>query len=50
LSMGWSKPKPPDTAAGDLLTFARSFEQEGLDSVVNDLRRARNEVVWKMGE
>jgi len=34
----------------EVLTLARSFEQEGLESVVIHLRRARNEVVWKMGE
>jgi hypothetical protein len=34
----------------EVLTLARSFEHEGLESVVNHLRRARNEVVWKLGE
>jgi hypothetical protein len=34
----------------EVLTLARSFEQEGLESIVNHLRRARNEVVWKLGE
>jgi hypothetical protein len=33
-----------------VLTLARSFEDEGLESVVNHLRRARNEVVWKLGD
>jgi hypothetical protein len=33
-----------------VLTLARSFEDESLESVVNHLRRARNEVVWKLGE
>jgi hypothetical protein len=35
---------------GEVLNLAQSFEQEGLESVVNHLRRARNEVVWKLGE
>lgn len=34
----------------EVLTLARTFEQEGLASVINHLRRARNEVVWKIGE
>jgi hypothetical protein len=34
----------------EVLTLARSFEDESLESVVNHLRRARNEVVWKLGE
>jgi hypothetical protein len=34
----------------EVLTVARSFEDEGLEGVVNHLRRARNEVVWKLGE
>ncbi len=34
----------------EVLTLARSFEDEGLERVVNHLRRARNEVVWKTGE
>jgi hypothetical protein len=32
------------------LDFARSTDQEGLASVIAHLRRARNEVVWKLGE
>jgi hypothetical protein len=32
------------------LDFARSTDQEGLASVLDHLRRARNEVVWKLGE
>ncbi len=34
----------------DCLIFARGLENEGLESIVNHLRRARNEVVWKMGQ
>ncbi len=34
----------------DCLTLARTQDREGLDSVIQHLRRARNEVVWKMGE
>lgn len=33
----------------DCLTAARNLDKEGLASVVSLLRRARNEVVWKMG-
>jgi hypothetical protein len=32
------------------LSFARSQEIDGFESVVNHLRRARNEVVWKLGQ
>ncbi len=34
----------------DVLTFARTLDREGLESVIGHLRRARNEVVWKMGQ
>lgn len=34
----------------DCLTAARSLDREGLDSVIKLLRRARNEVVWKIGQ
>jgi hypothetical protein len=34
----------------DTLTFARGLDDEGLHDVVGLLRRARNEVVWKMGQ
>jgi hypothetical protein len=34
----------------DCLIFARGLETEGLDSVISHLRRARNEVVWKLGQ
>jgi hypothetical protein len=34
----------------DCLTFARDLENEGLESVISHLRRARNEVVWKLGQ
>jgi hypothetical protein len=34
----------------DCLTFARGLENEGLESIIHNLRRARNEVVWKMGQ
>jgi hypothetical protein len=34
----------------DILMFARSLDEEGLGEVVTLLRRARNEVVWKMGQ
>jgi hypothetical protein len=34
----------------DTLTFARGVDEEGLHDVISHLRRARNEVVWKMGQ
>ena len=34
----------------DSLTMARSLDRTGLDDVINLLRRARNKVVWKLGE
>ena len=34
----------------ECLTLAKNLDWEGLSSVINLLRRARNEVVWKMGE
>ena len=34
----------------DCLTLARIHDREGLDEVIRLLRRARNQVVWKIGE
>lgn len=34
----------------DALTLARHLDREGLGEVINLLRRARNQVVWKMGQ
>jgi hypothetical protein len=34
----------------DCLTLAKNLDREGLASVITLLRRARNEVVWKLGE
>jgi hypothetical protein len=34
----------------DCLTAARALDREGLETVIHLLRRARNEVVWKMGQ
>src|SRR4249920_3039291 len=34
----------------ECLTLAKNLDREGLDRVIALLRRARNEVVWKMGE
>jgi hypothetical protein len=34
----------------ECLTLAKNLDREGLSSVINLLRRARNEVVWKVGE
>jgi hypothetical protein len=32
------------------LTLARNLDREGLESIITLLRRARNEVVWKLGQ
>ena len=34
----------------DCLTMAKNLDRDGLDSVIKVLRRARNEVVWKLGQ
>jgi hypothetical protein len=34
----------------DCLTTAKVLDREGLEAVIHHLRRARNEVVWKMGQ
>jgi hypothetical protein len=34
----------------ECLTMARNLDREGLDDVIRMLRRARNDVVWKMGQ
>jgi len=34
----------------DCLTLAKNLDREGLDQVINLLRRARNGVVWKIGQ
>lgn len=34
----------------DCLTMAKNLDREGLESVIHLLRRARNEVVWKLGQ
>ncbi len=34
----------------ECLTLAKNLDREGLINVISLLRRARNEVVWKMGE
>ena len=34
----------------DCLTIAKLVDQEGLGSVIQHPRRARNEVVWKLGQ
>jgi hypothetical protein len=34
----------------DVLALAKSMAGEGLENIIKLLRRARNEVVWKMGQ
>ncbi len=39
-----------EEAIDHCLTTARTLDRSGLDSVIKLLRRARNEVVWKIGQ
>ena len=34
----------------DCLTVAKNLDRTGLEEVIHHLRRARNKVVWKLGE
>jgi hypothetical protein len=34
----------------ECLVLAKRVDREGLESVINHLRRARNEAVWKIGQ
>jgi hypothetical protein len=34
----------------DCLSLAKTLDREGLDPIIKLLRRARNEVVWKIGQ
>jgi hypothetical protein len=34
----------------ECLIMAKNLDRAGLDNVITNLRRARNEVVWKMGQ
>jgi len=34
----------------DCLTVAKTLDRVGLDEIIHTLRRARNQVVWKIGE
>jgi hypothetical protein len=34
----------------DAMSLAKDLDRQGLGNVINMLRRARNEVVWKMGQ
>ena len=34
----------------ECLTLAKNLDRDQLESVINHLRRARNEVVWKLGQ
>lgn len=34
----------------DCIIYARTLDREGLEDVIHHLRRARNAVVWKMGQ
>ena len=39
-----------EIAIDNCLTTARMLEMKGLEEVIQHLRRARNKVVWQMGE
>jgi hypothetical protein len=39
-----------EEAIDDCLMMAKATDKEGLEVVIDLLRRARNQVVWKMGE
>ena len=45
-----SKLEALEIAIDNCLTTARMLEMKGLDEVIQHLRRARNKVVWQMGE
>jgi hypothetical protein len=50
-----NRPKRPALEAleeqiDECLTFAKHHDREGLHEVIRILRRARNEVVWKLGQ
>jgi hypothetical protein len=44
-----SKLEQLEMSIDDCLTMAKVLDREGLESVIKVLRRARNEVVWKLG-
>ena len=39
-----------EEAIDDCLTLAKHLDREGLGSVISHLRRARNDVVWRLGQ
>ena len=42
--------EPLEEQIDDCLSLAKQLDREGLDSVIKLLRRARNEVVWRLGQ
>jgi hypothetical protein len=48
--LGSSKLDQLELQIDDCLILARQMDQEGLHDVIGLLRKARNEVVWKMGQ
>jgi hypothetical protein len=42
--------EPLEEQIDDCLSLAKHLDREGLDSAIKLLRRARNEVVWKLGQ
>jgi len=43
-----SKLEQLEESIDECLTFAKNLDRAGLESVINNLRRARNEVVWQL--
>jgi len=39
-----------EVAIDDCMSFAKNLDRAGLEDVIHLLRRARNEVVWKIGQ
>jgi hypothetical protein len=48
--LGSSKLDQLELQIDDCLILARQMDQEGLHDVIGLLRKARNEVVWKIGQ
>jgi hypothetical protein len=42
--------EPLEIQIDDCMTLAKNLDRQGLENVIHLLRRARNEVVWKIGQ
>jgi hypothetical protein len=47
---GAHKFEPLEEYIDDCMSLAKTLDRDGLESVIKLLRRARNEVVWKIGQ